>query len=101
MARASPLCGITRFFGVADIGKRGLVRGCSEPEEAHVWNDGPDAQLLMTLNPPSRTCTLMVEGKRYIRGNHRQQEVTLFANGLRMGYWLLIDNGFPDRDSGK
>ncbi len=41
--------GVTRAFGLGDIGSENLRAGWAAPEENHNWNDGFDASLVLHL----------------------------------------------------
>lgn len=79
--------GVVRSFGTSDIGVEGLVSGWSAPEEGHVWNDGPEACLLITTTPFAEPCRITVGAAPFIRDRHPRQEATLYVNGARLGFW--------------
>lgn len=82
--------GIIRLFGKADIANRGLISGWAAPEEGHTWNDGLEAvQSLEAVQPPAGAVTLTVEGVPYVFGEARRQDITLYANGYRVGFWRM------------
>ena len=81
--------GVVRLFGTADIGARGQIAGWGEPEDGHVWNDGHEATLLIAVPVPAPRLLLLIGGEPYISRIRPAQEVTLFANGLRIGFWRL------------
>lgn len=80
---------MVRSFGIADIGVRGQVSGWGEPEDGHVWNDGPEATLLIAVPAPPARLLLLLGGEPYVSRLRPAQEITLFGNGLRIGYWRL------------
>jgi hypothetical protein len=91
---AGPLhseCGLVRCFGTGDIGQAGLAQGWAAPEDAHNWNDGPEAVLLLTTAVPSSPCLLVVEGAPLIVPSRQRQDITLYANGIRLGFWRLTN----------
>lgn len=81
---------LVRLFGKSDIGDEGLGAGWSPPEDGHLWNDGAEASLLVSIPggvaPPLR---LSVLGEPYVTQAHPRQTVTLFANGHRAACWHL------------
>ncbi len=76
-----------RAFSSADINSLGLARGWSHAEEAHIWNDGYDVELLIAARPPRMPVVIRVGGEPYITQTHKFQDMTLFANGFRLGFW--------------
>lgn len=89
--------GVTRAFGNADIGTRGLLRGWAAPEPAHVWNDGYVAELAVAapLKDIGATRRVTFEGAPFVSAAHPQQDITLFANGLFAGFWRLGQSDEP------
>jgi hypothetical protein len=84
--------GVTRFFGLGDIAAKSLLSGWAAPEDNHNWNDGLDAALLISLRQrPDDTHVLAVEGRPFITAGLGRQDVTLFVNGFRVGFWRLTD----------
>jgi len=81
--------GTVRRFGRKDIGARGLASGWATPEEAHCWNDGPEAVLSLATAPPDFRCVLVIEVVPLINAAAAKQDVTFFGNGLRLGFWRL------------
>ena len=84
--------GIIRLFGKGDIASRGLVGGWAAPEEGHIWNDGLEAvQTIELAQQPAAALTIVVEGVPYVYGNASRQDITLFANGYRLGAWRFSE----------
>lgn len=81
--------GVVRLFGTADIGTGGQVAGWADPEDGHLWNDGREATLLLAVRAPVSRLLLLLGGEPYVTRARPAQEVTLFGNGLRIGYWRL------------
>jgi hypothetical protein len=81
--------GVTRLFCSADVGRRGMVGGWSQPEDSHTWNDGHEAVLSLATKPHAEPCRLVVEGEPYLPMRQPTQNVTLYANGHRAGFWRL------------
>lgn len=82
--------GVMRLYGRADIATRGLVSGWAVPEEGHTWNDGLDAiQWVEAVQQPAGPVTLTVEGVPYVFGEAKRQDITLYANGYRVGFWRM------------
>jgi len=81
--------GVTRLFGEADIATQGLISGWSDPEEGHNWNDGPEAICVLSTKPPVTRLLLVLMGEPYVNRARPLQDVTLFGNGYRLGYWRL------------
>ena len=82
--------GVTRFFGRGDLNSRYFDRGWAIPEENHSWNDGIDTSLILPLKScPTKTCALKIKGIPYLTDNIRHQDMTLYVNGHRTGFWRL------------
>jgi hypothetical protein len=81
--------GVTRLFGAADIGSRGMVSGWSGPEDGHNWNDGVEAVYSFAVKPPVTRLELALMGEPYVTRARPTQEITLYGNGYRLGYWRL------------
>lgn len=81
--------GMIRLFGTEDINRQGLVRGWADPEDAHIWNDGPVAALSIGMNIPQEACILAVEGEPFVSPRQPAQEITLYGNGIWLGFWRL------------
>jgi len=82
--------GVTRFFGQGDLNARYFERGWALPEENHSWNDGIDASLIISLKScPTQTCSLKIRGIPYLTENIQSQDMTLYVNGHRAGFWRL------------
>jgi hypothetical protein len=84
--------GVTRLFGNFDLAGTGLVSGWATPEDPHIWNDGPEAVLQIVTEPVKRRLRLSFEGIPFIGGNCTFQDVTLYVNGLRVGFWRLRES---------
>ena len=80
---------VVRLFGIADIGTQGQLSGWGQPEDGHVWNDGQEATLLIAVPAPPPRLLLLLGGEPYVSRLRPAQEVTLFGNGLRIGFWRL------------
>jgi hypothetical protein len=83
--------GVTRLFGSCDLGDAGLVEGWSAAEEAHVWNDGPQAIMHVTMARPRRACVITFQGEPFITEGCKRQELTLFVNGFYLSSWRLTE----------
>jgi hypothetical protein len=83
--------GATRLFGNFDLAGTGLVSGWAAPEDPHIWNDGPEAVLQIVMEPVKRPLRLSIEGSPFIGGNCTFQDITLYVNGMRVGFWRLRD----------
>jgi hypothetical protein len=81
--------GVTRAFGPEDIGEAGLLSGWAAAEAGHAWNDGADATLLIATRPKPGAFELEIEAEPYITRQNPTQELTLFANGARAGFWRI------------
>jgi hypothetical protein len=84
--------GATRLFGNFDLAGAGLLSGWSSPEDPHIWNDGPEAVLQIVTEPVKRSLRLSIEGTPFIGGGCNLQEVTLYVNGMRAGFWRLRES---------
>jgi hypothetical protein len=83
--------GLVRCFGSGDIAGAGLGRGWAAPEESHCWNDGPDALLTLATARAERLAALVIEGAPLIVPARRRQDLTLYGNGLRLGFWRFSE----------
>lgn len=84
--------GTTRLFGNFDLGTAGLISGWSAPEDPHIWNDGPEAVMQIMTEPVRRTLRITLEATPFINSMVPSQEVTLYVNGARIGFWRLRDS---------
>ncbi|GAB0117264.1 hypothetical protein [Acidisoma sp. 7E03] len=84
--------GTTRLFGNFDLGTAGLISGWSTPEDPHIWNDGPEAVMQIVTEPVRRTLRITVEAIPFIGGSITSQDVTLYINGVRIGFWRLRES---------
>jgi hypothetical protein len=83
--------GVIRLFGKGDIANRGLLSGWAAPEEGHNWNDGLDATATIEAALPTFPVIVAADGVPYIFGDTDRQEITLYANGYRVGFWRLLE----------
>ncbi len=83
--------GLVRCFGTGDIGQTGLAEGWAAPEEAHNWNDGAEAVILLSTQAPKEASVLVVEGAPLVVPTQPHQDVILYVNGLRLGFWRLAN----------
>jgi len=83
--------GVVRCFGSGDVRDAGMIRGWAAPEDSHSWNDGPEAVLMLATARPDFSCALVVEGAPLIVPARKRQDVTLYVNGLRLGFWRLTE----------
>jgi hypothetical protein len=82
--------GVTRFFGRSGLNDRYFDSGWAAPEENHSWNDGIDASLLVALKSrPAQACALKIRGVPYLTNSIHSQDITLYANGYRAGFWRI------------
>jgi hypothetical protein len=88
--------GVIRFFGKNDIGTNGLLKGWAKPEDMHAWNDGQVAELLLSNETAGDVSLIVIEGQAYVNSQAPFQDITMFANGLFVGFWRLREG-----DSGK
>jgi hypothetical protein len=84
--------GATRLFGNFDLSSTGLVSGWSKPEDPHIWNDGPECVLRIVTEPVKPALRISVEGTPFIGGRCTSQDVTLYVNGMRLGFWRLHES---------
>lgn len=84
--------GVTRLFGNCDLGSLGFLEGWSLPEDAHIWNDGPEARLKIEMAAPRKTCHITFRGMPYLAAGCLRQDVTLFVNGHLIRTWRLTEN---------
>ncbi len=93
-ATAAIKLGEFRPFGGDGFGGAELRADWAPPEDGHNWNDGEEPTLLLTIAPlPRAACLLRVIGQPFIAQRVREQRVTLFVNGLRLGAWRLTSSG--------
>lgn len=81
--------GLTRIFGLADIGPAGLRSGWAESENGHIWNDGFDATLLLEAKDDPVPTVLVLEGEPYVTPAQPTQDLTIYFNGARVGFWRM------------
>lgn len=81
--------GTPRRFGVEDIGETGMLSGWAGAEPGHAWNDGVDATLLVATRRQPGPVELVFSVEPYVTRQNPSQELTLYANGARAGYWRL------------
>ena len=81
--------GLTRLFGQADLGDGGLVSGWAIPEDQHTWNDGIDAVIPVRTRASGSACRITFEGKPFLPVDVSMQDIVLFVNGFRIGFWRL------------
>lgn len=82
--------GVARAFGVGDVSSHMLLSGWAAPEHNHIWNDGPEASFAITMQTmPNKRVMLKVEGLPFIAEDLKSQDVTLYFNGSRIGFWRL------------
>ena len=79
--------GASRAFGAEDIAATGLLAGWSDVEPGHGWNNGIDATLLIATRPSPGPMELAISLEPYVTRQNPFQELTLYANGARAGYW--------------
>jgi hypothetical protein len=85
--------GTTRLFGNYDLGSAGMLSGWAPPEDPHNWNDGPEASLQVILSGAvRRALKITIEGSPFIGGNTTFQDLTLYVNGARIGFWRLTQS---------
>ncbi len=83
--------GVSRSFGKFDIGTSGLLSGWAVPEEAHVWNDGPEVVLKVRTPTSQGSLHVTFEGTPFLNASCDSQDVTLYANGYFVGFWRLTE----------
>jgi hypothetical protein len=81
--------GLTRLFGKADLDDDGLVSGWADPEDQHTWNDGLDAVMMIHTSGSDAVRRLTFEGEPFLPIEVGLQDIALFANGFRIGFWRL------------
>jgi hypothetical protein len=83
--------GLPRSFGTEDIGSGGLVSGWAAPEPGHTWNDGIDATLRIALRRADQPLSLTLAAEPFVTRQNPTQDVTIYANGARAGFWRLTE----------
>jgi hypothetical protein len=81
--------GVTRHFGLRDIGEAGLLSGWARGEYGHAWNDGIDATLLLALPHRPGPMALDFEVEPFVTPQNPVQDLTIFASGARAGFWRV------------
>lgn len=81
--------GVPRCFGSDDIAETGMLQGWASCERGHAWNDGPDATLLVATRRRPEASELVVAVEPYVTRQNPTQDLTLYANGARAGFWRL------------
>src|SRR4051812_7892109 len=84
--------GISPLFGNGDIAGEGMLSGWAFPEDTHNWNDGVEATFSLAVKATGGAFELVIEGAPLIDRKYPKQEITLYVNGFRVGYWNLYDN---------
>jgi len=80
--------GVPCYFGRKGLAQQHLLQGWASAEDTHHWNDGLDASLALSLaTPPTQRLHLRVEGRPYLSARVPRQEITLYFNGARLGFW--------------
>jgi hypothetical protein len=81
---------LSRTFGLGDLNERILLSGWAVPEDNHIWNDGVEATFIIRMKLlPVIPLSLEVEGLPFIDQTLKRQDVTLYFNGHRIGFWRL------------
>ncbi len=88
--------GVSRLFGHGDLGDEGMVSGWAVPEDNHNWNDGIEASFVLAVKAGGGVLELVVEGVPLTGETCPSQDITLYANGFRVGFWCLNEGG-PQR----
>lgn len=82
--------GVARTFGVGDVSGNMLLSGWASAEDNHVWNDGSEASFVVTMQAmPTEKVMLKVRGLPFIAEDLKSQDITLYFNGYRVGFWRL------------
>jgi len=89
--RALLKIGMTRSFGMMDLGSVGLSAGWAQPEEAHTWNDGCETVFEAGFESVPEGCTIEFVGRPFLSEGVSRQDVQLHVNGFRLGYWRLTE----------
>jgi hypothetical protein len=63
--------------------------GWAQPEGSHVWNDGPESHMEVAVAETHRALSIAITGIPLIHQQRPFQEITLFVNGYRLGFWRL------------
>jgi hypothetical protein len=79
-------------FGVLDLEVNGLTAGWSAPEVGHTWNDGREAIFECGVKGLTGGCVVEFSGTPFLHGGVDHQEIYLYINGFRMGYWRLTES---------
>ena len=83
--------GMVQFFGLGGDGYR-LLFGWSDPEDNQNWNDGPEVGYQLRVSPaPREACVIRIEGAPFVNEHAPRQTITMYINGLRLGWWSLTD----------
>jgi hypothetical protein len=81
--------GVTYFFGAHGLGGAALLQGWAEPEANHNWNDGLETTLAIQLPQRPGLIVLKVTGRPFLAPAVNHQDITLYMNGFRLGFWRL------------
>jgi hypothetical protein len=85
---------LVQFFGIGSADALGLKEGWAWPEENHIWNDGYEATLNISLPAvPNAVYKLIFEARPHLAPGLERQDVTLYFNGHRVGFWRLEESG--------
>jgi hypothetical protein len=95
MVAAPNELGVPCYFGRKGLARHYLLTGWAAAEDTHHWNDGYDATLTLMLDfQPVSRLDLRVEGRPYVSPAVPRQDMEVYFNGLRLGFWRL--NGRED-----
>jgi len=82
--------GVPCYFGRKGLARQHLLTGWAAAENTHHWNDGFEAALGLLLEaPPASRLHLRVDGRPYLSTSVLQQDITVYFNGFRLGFWRM------------
>jgi hypothetical protein len=83
--------GVPCYFGRKGLARQHLVSGWAAPEDTHHWNDGFEAALALGLERmPASRILLRVEGRPYLNATVMRQDLAIYFNGCRLGFWRFV-----------
>jgi hypothetical protein len=85
--------GKRQSFGTEGNSHAGFGQGWSAAESRYVWNDGTEAELVLSLLGQVRPMRLTLAGMGYVSPQVPVQVMEVYANGYRADYRRLSEPG--------
>ena len=84
--------GLRQRFGIKGNSHQGFGAGWSAPEPHYIWNDGPEAELIVALDGAVTPMQLTLEGMPFVTARVPAQVLELYVNGHHAGFVRLRDS---------